>query len=65
MKKIDINKLFKKREELFEKLSFYNNPPMFNTRNYELHKKRIREQLCKIANILYKELSVDKKNNAF
>lgn len=42
MGKKDIEKLFKKRENLINKLAYYNDPPMFNTRNYEPHKKRIR-----------------------
>jgi len=65
MKKEDINKLFKKREILIEKLTYYNNPPMFNTRNYEQHKNRIRKRLWEIADILHKELNVDKKYYAF
>lgn len=65
MKKEDIEKLFKKREVLIENLAYYNNPPMFNTRNYEAHKKRIIEKLWEIADILHKELNVDKKYYAF
>ena len=65
MGKEDIKKLFEKREILLEKLAYYNNPPMFNTRNYEPHKKRITKQLLKIANILHRELNVDKRYYAF
>ena len=65
MKKEDIEKLFKKRENLIEKLAHYNNPPMFDTRNYEQHKKRIRERLWKIADILHRELDVDRRFGAF
>lgn len=65
MKKEDIEKLFKKREELINKLAYYNNPPMFNTRNYEPQKKRIRDRLRKIADILHRELNVDKRYYAF
>jgi hypothetical protein len=60
-----IDKLFKKREDLLERLSYYNDPPMFNTRNYEPHKKRLREQLHKIADTLHKELDADKRYGAF
>lgn len=65
MKKEDIEKIFKKREKLLNKLAYYNDPPMLNTKNYEPHKKRIRKQLWKIADILHKELDGDKKFGAF
>jgi hypothetical protein len=65
MEKFNIDNLFKKREKLLERLSFYNDPPMFNTCNYEPHKKRIRKQLWKITDILCLELNIDKKGNAF
>lgn len=57
----DFNKLLKHRERLFEKLSYYNNPPMFNTINYEPHKNRIRKKIWKINEILYSELNIDKR----
>lgn len=65
MEKKDIEKLFKKRENLINKLAYYNDPSMFNTRNYEPHKKRIRTQLLKIADILHRELNADKRYYAF
>lgn len=65
MKKKDIENLFKKREKLIEKLAYYNNPAMFDTRNYEPHKKHIRKRLCEIADILHRELDVDKRYGAF
>jgi hypothetical protein len=65
MEKEDIEKLFKKREGLINKLAYYNDPPMFNTQNYEPHKKRIRERLWKISDFLHKELDVDKRYGAF
>ncbi len=60
MKPEDIIKLLKTRSELISRLSFYNNPPMFNIRNYESYKKRILKRLHKISDILHKELNVDK-----
>jgi len=61
----EIDKLFDKREKILEKLSYWNNPPMFSTQNYEPHKKRARKRLHEIAEILHKELNVDKKRYAF
>lgn len=64
MIKKDINKLWKKREALLERLAFYNDPPMFNTKNYEPHKNRIRKKLNEIANTLYVALKINKKKYA-
>ena len=64
MRPAEINKLVKQREQLFEKLAFYNNPPMFCAINYESHKKRIVGRLHKIAEVMYKELNIDKNNHA-
>lgn len=55
-----IDKILKKREELLEALSFYNNPPMFDTKNYNYKKKVILKRLHVIADVLYKELNIDK-----
>jgi len=65
MKKDEVDKLFKKREELLDRLVIYNNPAMFNARNYEPHKKRIRKQLHEISNKLHKELGFDKRFGVF
>lgn len=65
MTKQQIDKLFKKREKLIERLAFYNDPPMFSLRNFEPHKKRTLKRLHEIADILHKELNVDKSKFAF
>ncbi len=65
MRKEDIDKLFEKREKLLETLAYYNNPPMFNLRNYEPHKKRTLKKLHEIADTLHKELNVDRNYYAF
>jgi hypothetical protein len=65
MDTVAVDKLLKKREELLDRLAYYNDPPMFNLKNFEPHKKRTLARLHKIADTLHKELNKDKKRYAF
>lgn len=66
MSREEINKVWKKREEAFERLEYYQtqNEGFFNTRNYNPHIKRAVKRIHALNEILYREEKIDRRKNA-
>lgn len=66
MSKEEIDKLIKKRYEVFKRLEMYMSmqEEFFNQRNYKPHINRARNKIHELNEILYKEMNIDKKKYA-